>query len=503
MNVSNDNIEDVLIIVKQSTRNEVKKKCRFELNFDIRKGVNINLCCHKSKRYVYIILKGKDNDTALDTFEAVNIIGTQGRVHSIHSISEPFATFEASILRPNATDDGKYSFKILLQSKSDPVHYNKGELYSPHLFPPKTIITVDLKPDGTSPPSVDVSIKGPGLPQKDGLPRDSIRPENSRSSADPNIGERVQDSKPSKNNHAELLSHPCFPEQEKVVNKSTHSAKSHRHRDIIPAWFYEDSTKDLLSKQEIARDPPRDDPYDVHFVHCDQDQCVNIIGAHRRVLKEYPRLDFLVESAEITRKNVKTEIGIRNINCHMQLVQAPIIVDISFVSLPAFRALMIYIYTKSIDSILDNIPGMAVTISTIVMEYMWTPGVICIADGGRTVLSMDLVLILAYSFGVVKLYEAFSRLLLYSLASKNAIAILVHTAEIEDFKTQAMHHIKKNFDCIFGHGKILSVNDFEEFENKELCVALKEEIEVVMALDNLPQCPTRYPKTWLEFSLFY
>ncbi|KAF9437462.1 hypothetical protein BGZ76_000612 [Entomortierella beljakovae] len=542
------NVGDILILVEQLDRVAWNKKDRLVSTCYITdtETVGIELCCYRVENQKAIVgFKGIGDNEVLETFKPVILIDSKNGVFFMASISIP-TKLSITVERSNVMSRGKFSFKILLQKKTNPEKIFIGKEIRAK---PRTTFTLNLDlgddplkstipsatahignnpfvPDLDPPPqhnssressqsrgrSHDWAPQGDGLgysphdydwaPQGDGLgysphdcdwapqgdgfgysPRVSVSSHNEESDegyVHSGVHSDVQySSRTSLSGHANTLSHSSSTNQEKSANKPIYPTNG--HKDIIPTWIYEDIMDSLSPRQESFLGSQEDESYDVHFIHWDKDQHINIIGAHKRILDEYSGLRFFIVAAENARDALESQIGIKKNNARQHSGQTPITVDISFLSLPAFRALITYIYTKKIDTILENIPGMAVTISTKIMEYIWTPVTDCTANRGETVLSMDLVLILAHKFGVRGLFEAFSRLILYSLSSETAIAVLVHTAEIEDIKANTMDYIKRNYENIFGQGRALSDRDFEEFEDKELCVALKEEIEIMIA----------------------
>lgn len=157
---------------------------------------------------------------------------------------------------------------------------------------------------------------------------------------------------------------------------------------------------------------------------------------------------------------------------------APIVVDVSYLPLPAFKALIAYVYSKDVKAVLMD-----------VSEVVPTSRSLSKATGNTdqdTKLCLDELLFLAHRFGIRELFDVCVELTSLILSVDNAISILVHLgSEFEEIKRPVMKFIGDNFQEIFGQDED-NVNDpFGVFQDRRECRFMMAEIMWMMARKNL------------------
>ncbi|KAF9201501.1 hypothetical protein BGZ49_008255 [Haplosporangium sp. Z 27] len=373
--------------------------------------------------------------------------------------------FIATVPKSDAVNKDRYKFKVLLQAVSNVSNYKKDTMYPASEV--KTTIPVkfqanikDSSPADTTKvlsssvigtKAAELSVIGTKAAESSVIGIKAAEP--------PVIGIKAAESSAidTKVPNSSLNSIP------RSSSESSSPSLHNDHRECIPMHIF----SDLLSSEATGVDFV-DDSFDVQFFHCDQFRHVNVIGAHQRILKEFYKLDLFVKKTEAARDTLAVDMDFLAFNSHHYPSPAPITVDISYMPLSAFRAILTFIYTRSIDVIFSNVSAIAVTSSSMTPEYNLSPSVVAEDPNGLTILYLDQVLYLAQRFEIDALVEVFERLTLASMTTKNAIQILVHDAEFKAIRDEAIIFIVSHYDqCI---GRYRELNEaFEGFKDSLLC----------------------------------
>ncbi|KAF9358330.1 hypothetical protein BGX26_001987 [Mortierella sp. AD094] len=430
-------VDDVVITVNQLEG--LASKAPLRAVFAV-KNVEFALCCYRNKKTVHVEATTA-NTTEFGMFRQLSILDPNNKILSVCKIEESTNSVKATARAIHVLIMGRYMFRILLQAKTNNEDYS---LESHYTIPSNVLIPAILKPGGE-----------PEYPESQPLPTPTPTP--------------LPDS-------AQLLNTTAAPASTSLELPRPPLPSSGYYRQSIPMLIFSDLISE--AKADISMDMTEGDSFDVHFFHCDQTRRVNVIGAHKKILKVSPKLLLLVKKTETARDVLAADMNFTSYkNSHFPS-QAPVTVDISHLSLPAFRAVMTYIYTRNIETVFSNVSAVAVTSSSVYAEYDWSQDGGTEVHDGLTVLCMDKVLYLAQRFDVKDLVEAFTRLTIFSLTIDNVIKVLVHNAEFELIKRGAMDFIKSHFCEIFGGD--VSKEVFKEFRDKLLYHRLKSEIMEMM-----------------------
>ncbi|KAF9896908.1 hypothetical protein BX616_006519, partial [Lobosporangium transversale] len=274
----------------------------------------------------------------------------------------------------------------------------------------------------------------------------------------------------------------------------------------------------ISTPKSSHRTVPMDQPHDVHFCHYNPALgSYNMVGAHRTLLKDYPVLSLHVEIVESAREKMTQMIkskkcekgtsssGLRRVrrlstsssaSSHFSTtsrpsvaLQAPVTVDISHLNFPAFKAMITYIYTHDIESILADVNTVAATPPpppTPPLRGLSEERTKPAGSPEAETLQIGELLLLAHQFDIQELVKDCARLIQSYLSVENAIPTLVRLgSEYEEIKKPVMSFIKKNFAKIFGRED--EVDPFLQFrhddEYHECSVNLMAEILRMIAMN--------------------
>jgi hypothetical protein len=181
--------------------------------------------------------------------------------------------------------------------------------------------------------------------------------------------------------------------------------------------------------------------------------------------------------------------------------RAPIMVDISYLPLMAFKALVTYAYTQNMNSVLEQVSAFAPIPSSPLMGYnVCGPsassssssaekeggarrGAEGEGDGNGTYLFLDELLRLAHRFEVRNLFEICARMITLVLTIDNAIPILVQLgSEFEEIKGPVLEFIRAHFQEIFGQSNDdhAAHDPLEPFQDRPESLQLMKEIFKMM-----------------------
>jgi len=248
--------------------------------------------------------------------------------------------------------------------------------------------------------------------------------------------------------------------------------------------FDTSSTTSLSSSRTLAEETP----YDILFHHYNPVKGTNsLIGAHRSILKAFPALLHLVEMTEAARNNIATEMKLTvNEGAIGSTLTTPIVVDISYLPYPAFKALIAYVYNQDVKEVLS---GVSELIPTYQLTRSTEKEPESKVDQDKKPCLAELVF-LAHRFEIRELFNVCVELTTLILSVENAILILVHLGSVfEEIKRPVMKFVQDNFQEIFGQDS--DVNDpFEVFQDRRECRLLMAEILRMIARRDLVERPS-------------
>ncbi|KAG0200033.1 hypothetical protein BGX28_006792 [Mortierella sp. GBA30] len=229
-----------------------------------------------------------------------------------------------------------------------------------------------------------------------------------------------------------------------------------------------DSGCDTFDSRVVSDEEPEDPPFDVHFYHCElHTRRSRIIGAHREILSAHPKLKQMVAIAETGRRKLIETMQQDVLLAAPGRLQTPVVVDISCLSYPAFRAVVCYIYTSDIHLALAHVTYASVNSSvTPLSEHLFTHAATNDQPSMDVFMLRDLVH-LSLMFNLEDLLRAFAQMILPSLSVDNALHIFFHFGgETAEIKERAMAFVFDNFQTIFGR-YAKNAGLFEDFFDKE------------------------------------
>ncbi|KAG0006208.1 hypothetical protein BGZ79_006902 [Entomortierella chlamydospora] len=523
-------VNDIFIAAIQLEGPEAKSHHRAEITVQ---NMRFAFCCYKKKVTVQVEITTGANTTnsAFGMFRRYYILDCNNKVLSIRKFGESDNSLKAFVNLVDVLSMGRYMFRILLQAKANKRYYSVESYYT---VPSSAPIPLILKPDGEPeypeslplPTPIPTPLSDPhttAAPTSTGLELSRPHQPSSKSDQQPipisissDSGcEAKVDTAPTSTNLDLPRSPPLSSEddQESISMSISSDPGCDAKAGTIPTGtnlelpqspplsIENDQESILMSissdlsyepKADSPLDMVEDDPFDVHFFHCDQTRRVNVIGAHKKkILEVSPKLHLFVTKTEAARDVLAADMSFTSHNDSHFPSQAPVTVDISYLSLPAFRAVMIYIYTRSVEAIFSNSSAVTVTSSSVNAEYDSSQNGRTEVHDDLTVLCMDQVLYLAQRFDVTDLVEAFTRLTLFSTKIDDVIEILVRNADNAEFESIAMDLIKSHFHEIFGG--YVSNEVFEKFRDRLLCHGLKSKIMEMMGTIEETKVPSLVP----------
>ncbi|KAF9174450.1 hypothetical protein BGX21_005095 [Mortierella sp. AD011] len=465
--------DDVFIVAIQLEGPKAKSHYRADI---IIQNTRFTFCCYKKKVTVQVEVTTGANSTnsAFGMFRRYYILDSNNKVLSVRKFEESSNSLKV-ILKPDGEPEHPESLPVptpILTPLPDS-HTTEAptctslELSQP--TPPSSesdqqLIPISISSDSGCEAKADAAPTGTNLE----LPRSPpLSIENDQqlipTLISPDSGCDAEASTAPTNANLELPRSPPL--------------SSENDQESIPMSISSDLSYE--PKADSPLDMVEDDPFDVHFFHCDQIRRVNVIGAHKKkILEAAPKLHLFVTKTEAARDVLAADMNFTSHNDPHFPSQAPVTVDISYLSLSAFRAVIVYIYTRSIETIFSNTSAISVTSSSVNAEYNSSQNGRTEVRDDLTVLYMDQVLYLAQRFDVTDLVEAFTRLMLFSTKIDGVIEILVQNADNAEFESIAMDLIKGHFHEIFGG--YASYELFEKFRDRLLCHGLKSKIMGMM-----------------------
>ncbi|KAK3828248.1 MAG: hypothetical protein J3Q66DRAFT_322215 [Benniella sp.] len=234
----------------------------------------------------------------------------------------------------------------------------------------------------------------------------------------------------------------------------------------ISSNFDNSSTTSSSSSHTLAEETP----YDILFHHYNPVKGTNsLIGAHRSILKAFPALLHLVERTEAARNNIATEMKLTvNEGAVGATLTTPIVVDISYLPYPAFKALIAYVYNQDVKEVLS---GVSELIPTYQLTRSTEKEPASKVDQDKKPCLSELTF-LAHRFEVRELFNVCVELTTLILSVDNAILILVHLGSVfEEIKRPVMTFVQDHFQEIFGQD-----DPFEVFQDRRECRLLMAEI---------------------------
>ncbi|KAG0239243.1 hypothetical protein BGX31_002915 [Mortierella sp. GBA43] len=262
-----------------------------------------------------------------------------------------------------------------------------------------------------------------------------------------------------------------------------------------PSPEHTTSTPDQSSKPPSSNGTVTEDtPFDVLFYHFDTVTGSNsLIGAHRSVLKAYPSLSRLVEKAEASRNEIVSEMKLTTKQSSPAL-SIPIVVEVSYLPLSAFKALISFVYNQDVTKVLSNVTEL------IHSSPLSAKGV---GNDNNTEqdakLSLDDLLFLAHRFQVRELFDVCVEVITSLLLNvDNAIHILVHFGgAFDEIKRPVMKFIGDHFQDIFGRNDDDMYDPFEAFQDRGECRFLMAEILRMIARKDMTIRPPTPPSPFV------
>lgn len=197
----------------------------------------------------------------------------------------------------------------------------------------------------------------------------------------------------------------------------------------------------------------QDSPHDVHFYHYDQAQGVhNLIKAHHTNLEEYPTLSLYVEKSRAARNEFVSRMKPTMNEKSSFSLRAPVMVDISCFSFPAFKILTEYMYTRDINGIISKISAVRPMSCLPSSNTLYAEQTATAIDCGLA-LHLDELLHVAHVFEIHELFDICVERLIAALTVDNVLHILLHLGEqFEEIKQSATIYISQHRDQIFRKG---------------------------------------------------
>jgi hypothetical protein len=190
---------------------------------------------------------------------------------------------------------------------------------------------------------------------------------------------------------------------------------------------------------------------------------------------------------EAARNNIATEMKLTvNEGAIGSTLTTPIVVDISYLPYPAFKALIAYVYNQDVKEVLS---GVSELIPTYQLTRSTEKEPESKVDQDKKPCLAELVF-LAHRFEIRELFNVCVELTTLILSVENAILILVHLGSVfEEIKRPVMKFVQDNFQEIFGQDS--DVNDpFEVFQDRRECRLLMAEILRMIARRDLVERPS-------------
>ncbi|KAF9372052.1 hypothetical protein CPC16_002675, partial [Podila verticillata] len=185
-------------------------------------------------------------------------------------------------------------------------------------------------------------------------------------------------------------------------------------------------------------------PYDVHFYHHDHATgATNILKAHQVNIKKYPTLYLYVDKSQVAKNELVSKTWPTSFSS-----QAPIAVDISCSSYPAFEAIIEYLYTQDIDGILSKVSAADPVSYSPSPEVLGTGQTVTTAYHGLE-LYLDELLHVAHMFDFRELVDICVERVIATLNVDNASYISSILGEqFEEIKKAATNYISQYCDQI-------------------------------------------------------
>ncbi|KAF9200895.1 hypothetical protein BGZ59_003021 [Podila verticillata] len=185
-------------------------------------------------------------------------------------------------------------------------------------------------------------------------------------------------------------------------------------------------------------------PYDVHFYHHDHATgATNILKAHQVNIKKYPTLYLYVDKSQVAKNELVSKTWPMSFSS-----QAPIAVDISCSSYPAFEAIIEYLYTQDIDGILSKVSAADPVSYSPSPEVLGTGQTVTTAYHGLE-LYLDELLHVAHMFDFRELVDICVERVIATLNVDNASYISSILGEqFEEIKKAATNYISQYCDQI-------------------------------------------------------
>ncbi|KAG0313153.1 hypothetical protein BGZ99_009041 [Dissophora globulifera] len=503
---------DVLIFLTQAKNKTTESNLKYRAII-WTKGSTFAVYCSSVQAGLARIDLGPVGPKTYDRFDFVNILNINNKVLTLNKIREMSWKGLSIFVEEKLITVGEiFKFKVVFRSNSPNPPLTPDSIYpvplgffiATMLLPPKSW---DKKAQASSPQvassscTTSLTETAPGsapVPASAPAPKPTsaagggTSSGSSTSQADPIKSELKQDSTEPSPGLYKVLG---------FVSLATFMDSAHQQFQTI-----ELGPPHSISSEETNNN---ESGYDVQFYHYDPaSKTNNVIGAHRSVLSAYSLLSQFVDRTEALTRQVANEMHLTflrpfpSVSQEQQLRQPellqkrPIIVNVSDFPFPTFRALVSYVYTKDIKSILLHISALELTraltaLQDVEKEETVTNAAVgsslietkastsTMATSTSTTLFIDELLLLTHMFEVRELFEMCVELTKMAITVENVVQVLMHLGtQFKEIKPHAMAFIKEHFHEIFGG---LQGDPFKQLMSQEGGFQLMAEIMQMMA----------------------
>ncbi|KAF9363924.1 hypothetical protein BGX34_002974 [Mortierella sp. NVP85] len=455
-----------------------------------QRQLNIS-CSVNGPEQAYIELAAASSANPFEGFKFASILDDDNTVRSFHIIGTKTKGMRIPLHKNYIQRNEMFNFKLLLVATST------GSIYKPsHKYPGpwEALVTMSLVPPTQPNRSAPVAsssqpiIKENSTGTTPATPEDQLEAEQQPSTIAPEH-EQPKEHPPTAPCDS---SEPPTPQTNKDAAPFLMSAQpgpgSCTQSSLLSTPEHAPSNFDNSSTTSSSSTLAEETPYDILFHHYNPVKGTNsLIGAHRSILKAFPALLHLVERTEAARNNIATEMKLTvNEGAVGSTLTTPIVVDISYLPYPAFKALIAYVYNQDVKEVLS---GVSELIPTYQLTRSTEKEPASKVDQDKKPCLAELIF-LAHRFEVRELFNVCVELTTLILSVDNAILILVHLGSVfEEIKRPVMKFVQDHFQEIFGQDS--DVNDpFEVFQDRRECRLLMAEILRMIARRDIMERPS-------------
>ncbi|KAG0293068.1 hypothetical protein BGZ98_002355, partial [Dissophora globulifera] len=472
---------DIIFELSEGGPKSEKQNAKYRALIFVKGGKTFSIFCSRDHSEYASVDLGPVAENTYEGFDYVSVLDTSNKVLTLHIVGKKtWRGISIPVRESLIKENEAYRFKVAFRATSSthplPPHatypVSTGVSYWRFLMPPE--LWIDKKQAGSKQPvlpngapslpmstqasaSVSTSPSARASPSATASPSVTASPS---AIASPLATATATATKPSPAVNG--TSSIAVPPQTGYEHKTAPSPGLDTSVSESLAAFMESNPHQF---QNIKLEPPlgvsfkglnnSDDGYDVHFYHHDSYSGIyNVIGARRATLSAYSALSQFVELTEALAQEVADKIHLNlprpfpsTSQQQQQRIRRPVMVDISNFPFSAFRALMYFVCSSDIESIMWNTSAWGL-IRPLPMPT--TPTATIASTLTSSTLYFGELLILAHIFGVHELFQMCVDLTKNKITVENVIQILVHFgAQSEVLKQSAMTFIKDNYNEIF------------------------------------------------------